>query len=185
MQPSSHTIHDNRLLVVHPASMKAPCLGLLVALNYRIRLFAPIQSPQHRNNTRAYLNQYPSANSSMRRHYGKTVFENMSALFLELEGGAKRMLMARGAELSHDKKTRRAIKVKERGWRFAWTARSKRIRVWNPALAVTQTKSRPWPNWIRENALDLSQRTPRQMFKIIFPWTCTISCKHNPNTKRA
>lgn len=59
LQPSSHTIHDNHLLVGHPASMKDSCLYLLAALDYRIWLFAP---PQDGNDIRAYLiNQYVPA----------------------------------------------------------------------------------------------------------------------------
>lgn len=33
MESFSHTIHDNRLLAIHPVSMSAPYPGLLVTLN--------------------------------------------------------------------------------------------------------------------------------------------------------
>src|SRR5208282_4152138 len=57
----------------------------------RIRLFAPIEPLLKRNNRKAFFKKKAPSRVSLAWHYKLTVIENMCALLLEKEGGAKRM----------------------------------------------------------------------------------------------
>ena len=75
--------------------------------SYRI-LLLPIQPLQQRINARTYFNLYQPGKVSLRWHYyEQTVMENMCALFLELDGGGKRIPWHERPSL--------AMTIKERG----------------------------------------------------------------------
>jgi HNH endonuclease len=75
----THVIHDNRLIAIQPSSQ-------------RIRLFAPVKPLLERSNRQAGFGGYRPAWESLDWHYKMCVVENMCAILLQEEGGAKRVL---------------------------------------------------------------------------------------------
>ncbi|KAI9773176.1 MAG: hypothetical protein M1840_008297 [Geoglossum simile] len=79
LESLTHVVHDNRLIAIEPQSE-------------RIRLFAPIKHLLGRSNQRANFVGVRPTQESMKWHYEMCVVENMCALLLQQEGGAKRSL---------------------------------------------------------------------------------------------
>ncbi|KAI9772220.1 MAG: hypothetical protein M1840_000969 [Geoglossum simile] len=75
----THVIHDNRLIAIQPSSN-------------RIRLFAPVKPLLEKSNRQAGFGRSRPAWESLDWHYNMCVVENMCAILLQEEGGAKRAL---------------------------------------------------------------------------------------------